>query len=133
MNRILLMWKPSRDFQLVGLDNDHILVKFRNKVDFDKVFIKGLWKAFVEEQSIKDDSGDMITGKQDLANQFEQFLFGPWMQGSRFKFLEDKENEALFEENFVLIGEAIEMVEGKRIAKDFDFSFVVKTKKIRLV
>nr|KJB30376.1 hypothetical protein B456_005G140000 [Gossypium raimondii] len=46
MNRILLMWKPSRDFQLVGLDNDHVLVKFRNKADFDKVFIKGLWVIY---------------------------------------------------------------------------------------
>ncbi|MBA0613296.1 hypothetical protein Godav_013756 [Gossypium davidsonii] len=46
MNRILLMWKPSRDFQLVDLDNDHVLVKFRNKADFDKVFIKGLWVIY---------------------------------------------------------------------------------------
>ncbi|MBA0828398.1 hypothetical protein Goarm_013075, partial [Gossypium armourianum] len=92
MNRILLMWKPSRDFQLVGLDNDHVLVKFRNKANFDKVFIKGLWgKAGKESIKRKEIVGNIGNSSR-----------------SRFKFLGDKDNEALFEENFMLIGEAIE-------------------------
>ncbi|KAH1048234.1 hypothetical protein J1N35_039018 [Gossypium stocksii] len=45
-NRLYGVWKPSKPFQLMDVENDYFLVKFQSTVDYDKVLSQGPWVIF---------------------------------------------------------------------------------------
>ncbi|MBA0804686.1 hypothetical protein Gohar_004256, partial [Gossypium harknessii] len=47
-SKLYAIWKPSRRFQLMDLDNDYYIVKFQAKVDYWKALTEGSWKLRVE-------------------------------------------------------------------------------------
>ncbi|KAL4285073.1 hypothetical protein GQ457_16G011210 [Hibiscus cannabinus] len=46
LSRILALWKPFGELQLIDLENDYFLVKFSNEMDFAKVLTGGPWTVY---------------------------------------------------------------------------------------
>ncbi|KAK5835386.1 hypothetical protein PVK06_011074 [Gossypium arboreum] len=45
-NRISNLWRPSKPFHLIDIDNGYYLVKFQNKKDYGNMLSQGLWIIF---------------------------------------------------------------------------------------
>ncbi|KAL4291177.1 hypothetical protein GQ457_14G014560 [Hibiscus cannabinus] len=46
LSRIIALWKPFRELQLIDLENDYFLVKFSKETDFAKVLTGGPWTVY---------------------------------------------------------------------------------------
>ncbi|PPS01333.1 hypothetical protein GOBAR_AA19330 [Gossypium barbadense] len=45
-NKLYGIWKPSKLFQLMDIENGYFLAKFQNTVDYDKILSQGPWVIF---------------------------------------------------------------------------------------
>lgn len=45
-NKVYAMWKPTMRFQLMDIDNDYYLEKFKSKLDYSGVLSKGPWVIY---------------------------------------------------------------------------------------
>ncbi|KAH1106533.1 hypothetical protein J1N35_010301 [Gossypium stocksii] len=45
-NRLYWIWKPSKPFQLMDIENGYFLVKFQSTVDYDMILSQGPWIIF---------------------------------------------------------------------------------------
>ncbi|KAK5811655.1 hypothetical protein PVK06_027009 [Gossypium arboreum] len=42
-NKVYSLWKPSKPFQMMDIENDYFLAKFQNSEDFERVFSQVPW------------------------------------------------------------------------------------------
>ncbi|PPR91394.1 hypothetical protein GOBAR_AA29289 [Gossypium barbadense] len=45
-NKIYSMWRPIATIHMMDIENDYFLVKFQNKLDYEKVLSEGPWTIF---------------------------------------------------------------------------------------
>lgn len=45
-NKLYGIWRPSKPFQLMNIENGYFLAKFQNSIDYDKVLSQGPWIIF---------------------------------------------------------------------------------------
>ncbi|KAH1083258.1 hypothetical protein J1N35_023019 [Gossypium stocksii] len=45
-NKLYSMWKPSGPIHMMDIENGYFLVKFQNKMDYDKALTEGPWTIF---------------------------------------------------------------------------------------
>ncbi|KAK5774661.1 hypothetical protein PVK06_042517 [Gossypium arboreum] len=45
-NKLYGIWRPSKPFQLMNIENGYFLAKFQNSIDYDKVLSQGPWVIF---------------------------------------------------------------------------------------